>query len=208
MSEMAGNIPWNDMFRANRLARDAHKEMPDLRVSQGMIQADRGFEYAANQVLAKRLEVIDVSIALGQGDPMSGFAGGDFARAVRRIQQGPGASEITILAEDDPEVTRSYEVRKDMAHFAEYEIEMDDTKKIEKLVEKFYKGSLVQRGILAEFSDLMQARRGGDWIVRFGNSRAWNANSFQALERHEWVLDIYIDGYCPLITSVDYGEES
>jgi hypothetical protein len=40
MSEMAGNIPWNDRFRANRLARTDQKEMPDLRVSHGMIQAD------------------------------------------------------------------------------------------------------------------------------------------------------------------------
>jgi hypothetical protein len=84
---------------------------------------------------------------------------------------------------------------------------MDDTKNIEKLVEKIYKGSLVLSGILAELYDLMQARRGGDWIVRFDNSRSWNANSFQALDKREWVLDKYIDGYCPLITSVDYGKE-
>ncbi len=119
MTDITDGVSWNDRFAANRLARAAEKELPNLRVSQDMLQADNAVRYSGNQLLHKLDELIDTSIVLGQGDPTSGFAGGDFAHAVRRIKRGPGMDEITVLPDDDPEVSRSYEVVKDKAHFAE-----------------------------------------------------------------------------------------
>jgi hypothetical protein len=113
-------VPSGDPARiaANRVVQQAKQDLEGLRSTAGIEQAKQEQGEALNGLYEKREEVRQVSQALGDGDPAGPFAGGAFARALRRIEQDRSTGEVRIHDWDSPEVTRVYEVNKSKAHIA------------------------------------------------------------------------------------------
>lgn len=101
-------VSGDDRFPVNRLAKLSERELSALRVTNGMVAAKEAQGKALDALLNIRAELIEVSQALGEGDPTNPLASGVFTKALRMVQEDRASGEIRIFGEDDPEVTGVY----------------------------------------------------------------------------------------------------
>lgn len=112
-SAVLNKVSGDDRFEANRLAKQAERDLVQLRTTEQITEAKQAKEQAFDDLLNVRQELIDTSIALGQGDPTNIMAGGGvFEKAIRMVQKDRQTGRVKIYSETDPEVTGVYWPKK------------------------------------------------------------------------------------------------
>lgn len=93
-----------DRAAVSGLAHKAAKDLPGLRVTDGITQAIHERDEAAQGVYNLRSELNDVSLVMGYGDATGLFASGPIASAFRGVKFNNDHT-LTIFPEDSVEVT-------------------------------------------------------------------------------------------------------
>lgn len=94
-------VTGDDRFPVNRLAKLAQGQLAQLRITEGMVEAEEARGQALSELLMLRDELIDVAQALGQGDPTQPLGTGPFTRALMMVQQDRETGEIKIYTDDE-----------------------------------------------------------------------------------------------------------
>ncbi len=94
----------DDRAAVSGLAHKAAKDLPGLRVTDGITRAIQERDAAANGVYSLRSELNDVSLVMGYGDANGPFALGPVATAFRGVKFNNDHT-LTIYPDDSVEVT-------------------------------------------------------------------------------------------------------
>jgi hypothetical protein len=100
-----------DRIKGNRIAQQAERDLEQLRVSEGMVQAADNQKQALDDLMAMQDELIDTSVTMGLGNPSNDlFAGRGNAigRAFNQVRWDRENGRVKILSAEDPEVTGVY----------------------------------------------------------------------------------------------------
>lgn len=85
----------------NHLAKEAQRELPKLRQTDGLKQAEQDERAALNEYATVSQQTIDTCIVLGQGNPTNPMVANQFRYAIERVQVDRDTGQVTILTPDE-----------------------------------------------------------------------------------------------------------
>lgn len=94
----------DDKPAALSVANLSKRTLKALRETPELAETYKQQDAALNDYIAVRQEIIEVSKALGEGNPEEVFTENTFSKALRQVKMNRNTGEITILPPDSPEV--------------------------------------------------------------------------------------------------------